>query len=275
MGALSTLLACSAGQGGGGALPNGHLAFINAAGQLAWAQTSETGLTLFTASSGTVLDPAITRDGKTIVFGYDPNMAASKNTALYSVTAALGATPTLLAAPLQSQGFSSPVWDEEGANVYFVATSGGSSEIEKVPASGGAPSKVSASAENVQWIALVNDTTLLVTATGGASMGFLTIATGQLTPVTGAMTTSRPAVSNDGTAMAYVKTGTGLTLRNIQSSVEVQLDPSGGTQDSRPWFSPDDSYVLFDAGGTLFVAPTSGSVAKIKLFPGMDASWGT
>jgi hypothetical protein len=159
--------------------------------------------------------------------------------------------------------------------VYFVATSGGGSQLEKVSAAGGVPTKVASSVEDVKSIALVNDTTLLVTSAGSGSLGLLDVGTGALTAVTGAATTSRAAVSNDGTAIAYVKSGVGLTLRHLLTSVEVQLDRSDGTNDVRPWFSPDDSYVLFDSAGTLFAVPTVGEGAKIRLFAGMDASWGT
>ena len=47
-----------------------------------------------------MVDPALTRDGKTIAFGYDPNMAGSMHTALYAVATAAGAVPKLLCAPL-------------------------------------------------------------------------------------------------------------------------------------------------------------------------------
>ena len=138
---------------------------------------------------------------------------------------------------------------------------------------GSAPPVIGATIMNPRFLALVDDATLAVSAGPNGDLSLLTIANGLVAPV-GASTSSRFAVSPDGTRLAYRKAGVGLVVRTISTDAEVMIDPAGAAVDVNPFFSPDGMFVSFDNGMDVSGTAANGTGKTAQLFAGADASWG-
>jgi len=261
--------------GSAGTAPPGNLAFIDMNGRLAVVTTGGLDFKELTTVGTTANDPVLTPNGSAIAFAYNPDMTNAPTTGVYFVSFA-GGTPTLVVDPGAGANVSSLCWDREAANLYFVSTAGGVSQIMKVPATANATAVlVPANGLAVQEIALINDTTLLVAADSD-DLFTLDLTTGMATQITEVNSTGRPAVSPDGTRIAYIRTGTGLVVRTLQTGEETSIDPGGALSDNNPCFSPDGTYVSFDTGTAIYAIAATGAGGKIPLYtPGHEATWGS
>jgi hypothetical protein len=272
--APALLAGCGNASGSTASLPAGHLAYVDASGRLALTASNGLGTIEITPANSTTIDPAITRDGKMIAFGFDPSQAQSTTLGLYVISTTTGSVAQQLVPALSGQQYHSPVWDRESANIFFVSSNAGVTGIAKVAVTGGASTPVGPTLSGIQFVALVDDQTLLVMASGN-TLNLLNVASGSFEPIGSIITSARPAVSNDGAAIAYLN-GTGaIVIRQIASGVESQVNLGTTVPQHNLWFSPDDTFVSFDDGAKIYAAPIAAAGTKQALFAGTDASWGT
>jgi TolB protein len=185
--------------------------------------------------------PAFSPDGATLAFeGRSPGLTTG---AIYLV-AASGGTPRLLTpdAPGSStpdpHGNGGPVFTSDGASVYFVSNRSGRYDVYRVPAAGGDAVQVT---------------------TGSGIVG-------------------KPAVSPDGTALAYARSAAGSTTEVVRYDLASgAATPLTGTGRSDPVFDPAGGRlalrVQYLLTTTIDLLPLDGSGAlRLTSGPGPDGA---
>lgn len=267
------LTACEPIDAGGGGGVGGRLAFLRD-DVLFISQDDSNGERTITTSDTSSADPALSPNGQTVAFAYSAAGSADAR-GIWRIGTADGSQLEEVARPGVGETFSSPTWSPDGATIVFVSTKGTESTLLQVDAGGGTPEAVAAGVTHVSFPAYLDANTLVVLQGTGRELKTLDLATGALTSLD-IVTSSRAAVSRDGTRIAFAKESGGsssIVVRTLATGADVTLATTG-LRDIKPAFSPEGSFVAFEADENIYAAASDGTGQTELLQAGTDVSWG-
>ena len=269
--AIFVIAACEPLDLGGGSGVGGRLAFIRKGALVVSLDSGDAEKSI--TEENTSAEPALSPNGQTVVFAYSESGSTGRGIAMVAYG---DLTITSLAEPSAGASFGSPTFSPDGEHVVFVATSGAGSELWKVAVAGGTPERISAH-NDVYFPAFVNDRTLIVASGAGLALSQLDLATDSVTALGGTLQ-SRACVAPGGERIAYSRGGI-VIVRTLATSAEKSLATTS-FGDQKPAFSPDGSFVAFEAQGPteqqpkLYAAPSDGTGTTTLLQVGYDVAWG-
>lgn len=264
-------LACEPLDDGGGAGLGFRLAFIRAERLLVSDDDGNAERTL--TGAGSAADPAVSGQSIAYLFAANP---ASEGRGLYRTSFLPDAPLDLLATPPAGETFESPVWAPDGASLVVVVTDGATSRLVRVAAEGGEPEPLVAGVTGKRFPAFLSEDELVVVDDVTKEIELLTLSSGAVSPL-GGRTESRPAVSRDGTLLAFADADDGGRLVVVELATNARR-PLGALDNAStlPAFSPDAQFLGFVNGSFVYALPVDGSSESPTLLQsGGQFAWGT
>lgn len=219
-------------------------------------------------------EPAFSPTGQSIAFVYSEAMNPDDEGAIYRIGVSLNARVEKVAEPPAGTTYASPTWSRNGSTIFFVARSGATSRLMRVPADGSSePEEVNGTPTDANFPAVLGTTKLLFVQGSMFDLRQLDTSSAEVSPLgVRSAAGARAAASADGRLVAY-QTSSGIAVRTLAAGTEVKL-PSGGRTATKPCFSPDGEVVAFEAGTQIWGASIAEDAELMVLQSGSDVTWG-